>query len=217
MPVAVGEDHIAADRSGDVVRIGPDGQVVWRRELPALGGVARAPVFLPRKPGHLLLVTEDGEAWVIEAATGEADGPWEVGSPPVAGPIASQDGVIASFADGQVLRWDVSLKPTPVGSKNPALELDEHRHGADSGLFVQRRVSAAQGRLASPWTDWTVEAREGVFAVLQQGHSEPLFTVRRKGDWVWLAWEAPHALAPRGRLWTSDGAGLRAFQPATVP
>ena len=39
------------------------------------------------------------------------------------------------------------------------------------------------------------------------------FTVRRTGDWQFLAWEAPNAKIPGGRLWISDDAGLRAFEP----
>jgi hypothetical protein len=37
--------------------------------------------------------------------------------------------------------------------------------------------------------------------------------VRRAGDWSLLAWEAPSARLPDGRLWVGDGAGLRAFLP----
>jgi hypothetical protein len=33
------------------------------------------------------------------------------------------------------------------------------------------------------------------------------------GEWNYVAWEAPRARVPRGRLWVSDGFGLRAFTP----
>jgi len=212
MPVAVGEDHIATDRDGNVTRLTPEGEVVWSLDLPALGGVARAPVFLPRRPGYMLLVTEDGEAWLIEAETGESDGPWEVGSPPVLGPTSTPEGVFASFADGQTLRWDATLKPTPVKFEQYP-QAGAFPYGSSSGLHVLRSNSGSGASLESPWTDWTVEVRKDIFCVVQEGVDAPLFTVRREGDWVWMAWEAPHALAPRGRLWTSDGLGLRSFQP----
>ena len=38
------------------------------------------------------------------------------------------------------------------------------------------------------------------------------FAVGRSGEWSYVAWEAPSARSPRGRLWLSDGAGLRAFE-----
>ena len=37
--------------------------------------------------------------------------------------------------------------------------------------------------------------------------------VERKGNWSFLAWEAPNSTLPFGRLWVSDDAGLRAYLP----
>ncbi len=39
------------------------------------------------------------------------------------------------------------------------------------------------------------------------------FAVRRSGDWVYVAWEAPRSDLLRGRLWISDEAGLRGIEP----
>ena len=33
----------------------------------------------------------------------------------------------------------------------------------------------------------------------------------RTGDWVFVAWEAPKAMVPNGRLWVSDEKGLRSY------
>lgn len=212
MPVAVGADHVAADRNGTIARLTQDNEAVWNRKLPALGGVARAPVFMPKRPGHLLLLTEDGDAWLIEADTGDADGPYEVGSPPTLGPISTPEGVVAIFADGQALIWSNGLRPDPT-TLEAHPEVKQAAYGSTAGLHVLRSNAGNGASLRSPWTDWTVEAKDGVFLVLQDGAEQPLFTVRREGDWSWMAWEAPHALAPKGRLWTSDGLGLRSFDP----
>jgi len=48
---------------------------------------------------------------------------------------------------------------------------------------------------------------------LAGGMVEKVLTVRRTGNWEFMAWEAPSAELPSGRLWISDGAGLRAFRP----
>src|SRR5262249_8702355 len=61
LPVSVGEDHVVCDRAGGIARLSKGGHLAWHAKLASLGGVGRAPVFMPRNQGRLLLVTEDGE------------------------------------------------------------------------------------------------------------------------------------------------------------
>ena len=215
LPVAAGRDHVVADRTGRVARIDEAGQVTWERELGTLGGVARAPVFLPKKPGHMLLLTEDGEAWILTASTGAVEGPYALGSPPVEGPASTPEGVVAHLADGRYVRWDTRLAPAletmqPDETLRRAVEADALR-GSLAGLEVLRRGAGGAEALDSPWTSARVEATEDAFRIVDRDSGEELFFVRREGDWTYLAWEAPHTLLPNGRLWISDAAGLRAF------
>jgi len=46
-----------------------------------------------------------------------------------------------------------------------------------------------------------------------EGSEKLSFHVRLRGEWNFLAWEAPTSKAPHGRLWLSDGDGLRAYEP----
>src|SRR5690606_24438077 len=103
----------------------------WERTLGALGGVSRAPVFLPKKPGSLMILTEDGEAWIVDARDGNLEGPYDMGSPPITGPIATQGAVVARLADGREVRWEQRLQPTDAGTSGDSSralgELDEER------------------------------------------------------------------------------------------
>jgi hypothetical protein len=221
LPVACGEDHVVVDRSGHLARLGRGDTPVWHRDLESLGGVARAPVFLPKKPGFLLLVTEDGEAWLVEASSGDVEGPYALGSPPIEGPYATETGARARFRNGNVAEWETRLKPEILNGSEvalmptpaPGVNGADGRHGAASGLAVLRRRTDGGTHLDSPWTEWGVDIEKEVYAVRAKGAEEPAFTVGREGDWTYVAWEAPHSLVPHGRLWIADGKGLRSFQP----
>jgi len=210
LPVAVGDDHVVCDRTGHLARLERGGEVVWEREISSLGGIARAPVFLPKKPGYLLLVTEDGEVWIFDAKTGEYEGPWNLGSPPVEGPAPTSEGVQARLKDGRVVTFTTRVRPTEeeAGELSPEVRL-----GATVGLAVLHRAEGAKRRLDSPWTDWSVEIGDEVFRAREGSEDEGGFVVLREGDWSFLAWEAPHARLPKGRLWISDGGGLHAYTP----
>ena len=39
------------------------------------------------------------------------------------------------------------------------------------------------------------------------------FSVEVVGNWAYVAWEAPNAKSSAGRLWISDDAGLRGYEP----
>lgn len=212
IPVGTADDHIVCDRSGNVARLSKDGALVWHTKLSSLGGVARAPVFLPKKPGFLFLLSEIGEAWILDASSGVAEGPFAVKSPPVVGPVPTSEGVRATFQDGSTIEWTTRLKPESAIAQ-PILDADEARHGSTAGMSVLRRQAGSGSSLSSPWTEWSVDIDERVFRVRAEGAKEPAFTVRRDGDWNFVAWEAPHARIPRGRLWIADGKGLRSFKP----
>ncbi|MBK8179184.1 MAG: DUF4388 domain-containing protein [Planctomycetes bacterium] len=212
-PVSVQEDHVLVDRHGSIVRLGAGGALRWQRDLESLSGFARAPLFLPTRPGTLLCLTEDGNAWLLDCADGKLEGPWEVGAPPLAGPSVDQAGVRARFSDGRELLWDTRLRPeTMEKSADPAA--GEADRGSDAGLSILRRRDASEGfKFKSQWTDWAISIQGEGYLVQEQSEEAYWFSVRRLGDWSYVAWEAPTARTPAGRLWIADGAGLRAFVP----
>lgn len=210
LPVAVGEDHIVCDRVGRLARLGAGGELRWERELSSIGGIARPPVFLPSRPDTLLLITEDGEAWFVQAESGEIEGPAELGSAPVAGPVVDADRVLALTKDGRLATWTTRLKPTLEESSDLDLGAE---FGADSGLAVLRRGESGTRFHDSPWTDWSVEITDEVFRVRREGDPEGGYAVTRSGDWTFLAWEAPRPGLEEGRLWISDGSGLAGYTP----
>lgn len=217
LPVKVGEDHVVCDRDGHIARLSKGSTLVWSHDLQSLGGVARAPVFLSKLPGRMLLATEDGDAWIVDASDGTLEGPWNYGKPPVHGPEIVGEGARLRFRDGAVFEWTDRLKPEAVteASTEPAHDLigGEDNAGPTSGLTVLRRRSSSSTVLESPWTDLEVEVGPAVFTVRTKNEGKTIFLARREADWTYVAWEAPHARAPRGRLWTSDGRGLRSFLP----
>jgi tetratricopeptide (TPR) repeat protein len=214
LPVAVGDDHVVCDRSGQIARLSKAGTPAWQHKLPSLGGVGRAPVFLPKKQGFLLVLTEDGEAWIVEAASGLLEGPWAMKSPPVHGPIATPDGVTALFRDETRALWTTRLRPEvepPVAAEDDTDAAAQR--GSSSGMAVLRRRAGEGTILESPWSNWVVEVGATVYTVRVKDSPAAAFTVLREGEWTYVAWEAPHSLIPRGRLWIADSKGLRSFLP----
>ena len=213
IPVSVGDDHVVVSRLGEMACIGADGELVWSLEVKTLSGIARAPVFLPHRSGHLLLVTEDGEAWIVEAETGHLEGPWNLNAAPTVGPAPIGGHVGVLLSGGRLVEWSDALRPerdVPATGE----EIDgEYRYGSSSGSQVARRRSGDLGRLACRWNEWVVEVQAEAYLVYNEGAAEEGYSVLRDGDWEFLAWEAPSARAPRGRLWISDGGGLRSFVP----
>lgn len=220
VPVAVGEDHVVACRGGIVARIGPDGAVRWRSEIETLSGIARAPVFLPQRPDHLLAITEDGAVWLIDVESGRLQGPWEMGSAPVVGPAPNAGHVRVRLSDGRLAVWRDSLKPLLVDpdADGAAVGVDgDYRYGSDCGLHVARRRSSTAVTAQNPWSDWVVEVLDEVFLAYREDDPDAGYAVLRTGQWGYVAWEAASPFAPEGRLWVSDGAGVRAFVPLPIP
>ncbi len=216
LPLAVGEDHLVADRRGTVARVGARGEVVWEQKTGSVAGFARCPVALPGRSGHVLAVTEDGRAWIIGIETGELEGPWDLRAAPVAGPYPVQDTVCVRLSTGELASFHTRLRPT-IAAASQSMDhnaLDErHRSGVEGGLAVLRRGSVLSDHLQSPWSDWVVQVAEEVYRVFRASDPQGGYTVHRKGEWSYLAWEAPHGKLAEGRLWISDATGLRAFAP----
>lgn len=210
-PVAVGDDHVVADRRGKLARLAKGGEIVWTIDLGSLGGIARAPVFLPKRPGNLLVVTEDGDVWIVDAASGATEGPWSAGTPPAVGPYAVGGSVRVEFRGGAKHDWRARLKPEDEPAATDA-EDSAGTAGVDAGLAMLRRTNGAT-RLESPWTEDVLTIEPEIFSVRARGATEPRFTVRREGDWSYVAFEAPRTQIPRGRLWISDARGLRSYAP----
>ncbi len=220
-PVAVGDDHVVVDRGGGIARLSRKGQVAWEGRFNSLGGVARSPVFLQGRAGHLLVVTEDGEVWIVNATDGTMEGPWTCGSQPIEGPTAALVGVRVKFKNGETYEWSSRLKPEPVTADDAALQpVDggaEGGQGSNSGLAMLRRRTSAATAFPCPWAPYTVEIGADLFTLTTKPVlNEPakvLTNVHRAGEWTYLAWEAPNVSIPHGRLWISDRKGLRAFTP----
>ncbi len=211
LPVPYEGDHLVCDRTGHVARLGAGGEIRWETELRSLGGFARTPVFLPRLDGRFLLVTEDGEAWILDAADGTPEGPWSLGARPVAGPSPTPEGALARLDDGRVVRWTERVRPEEIEDADlPDLDRD----GARAGLAVRRRAEVGLRPFDSPWSGWRVTLEEDAYRVRPAAEDAGGYAVRRDGDWSFLAWEAPTPGAPAGRLWISDGAGIAAYGPS---
>jgi len=220
-PVAVGDDHVVVDRAGGIARLSRKGQVVWEAQLNSLGGVARSPVFLQGRAGHLLVVTEDGEVWVVNATDGAMEGPWTSGSQPIEGPTAVLDGVHVKFKNGETFEWSSRLKPDLVPADDASLVPVEGGadvgQGSTSGLAMLRRRTSSATTFACPWAAYSVEIGPNLYTLSTKPFlNEPaqvLTNVHRAGEWTYVAWEAPNVSIPHGRLWISDRKGLRAFTP----
>lgn len=219
-PVAVGADHIVADRGGRLARLTPGGEVRWEIQLETLGGIGRTPQFLTARPGHLLVLSEDGDAWLCNADDGSLEGPVELGAPVLEGPYPLGGNLTAVFDNNTYAVWQDQLEPSifPVASRSQ-LELTRSSpyDEGNPSMVVLRSGRGLDPELVSPWTTWRAEVREDSYAVRRGGKGGSMFTVRRQGEWAFLAWEAPSVFMPGGRLWISDGEGLRAVLPEDAP
>ncbi len=218
IPVAIGGDEIIADRLGRVDRIDPSGEVIWTRELETLGGISRTPRFLPSRPGTLLVLSEDGKAWLIDAETGEAEGPWASNSAPKEGLLNLRNVSLAAlFDDGNMAIWEDGLIPRVQSARSLLDQPDYWQDENGSEIFdhakVLRRGTSEASDLGSSWNAWRIEVLDDRYLVRKSGREPETFTIRRVGRWQFVAWERPSALAENGRLWVSDESGLRSFLP----
>lgn len=222
LPLSVGEDHLLADRNGALARVSAKG-VAWSHKLETLGGVARAPLLLPQRAGSALVLSEDGDAWVVALESGSIEGPWSRNVAPLSGPYLVEQDVLLRYRDGTVWRWRTGATPEPLAPQdgNTALARfesqgaeSEGKWGISPNFAVLRRSSAEKFHLDSPWNDLVLDIADGRVRLGQHGQAEPVFCVDVTSDWVYVAFESPSGKdAPRGRLWISDGKGLRSFLP----
>jgi len=210
-PVPSGDDHIVADRRGHLARLDQDSHSKWEIELKTLGGIARTPVFLPNKSGWLLVVSEDGQAWLVQSQSGDVEGPRDIGSPPAAGPELTRSGVSVQFADGRVAVWSDKLEPIFYQADSFVGGAFGRENLVTPNVSVLRRSAGTAPELVSPFSNWKVVVSDGEYLV--RAPDGKGFSAERVGDWVYVAWEAPKALVPFGRLWVSDGGGLRSYVP----
>lgn len=211
-PIPSGDDHIVCDRRGRVARLGADSRTRWEVQLETLGGIARTPVFLPNKSGWLLIVSEDGQAWLVQSQTGDIEGPREIGAVPVVGPELTRSGVSVQFKDGRVAVWSDRLEP--IFYQADALVNGGPLAAANliaGDLKLLRRSAGSGTELTAPKTGWSVEVIDGEYRVVSPDGLG--FSALRQGEWNYVAWEAPKALVPQGRLWISDAGGLRSYVP----
>ncbi|MBM3989513.1 MAG: DUF4388 domain-containing protein [Planctomycetes bacterium] len=207
LPVSVDDCHIVCDREGRVARLFADGRERWAVRLKSAAGIRHAPVFLPRRPGSLLVVDELGAVWILATHDGSVEGPLELGSAPASGPRPSARGVELRLEDGRELHWQGELTPSTeqgLDAPQPAARVLE------SGFACLRRSIESGHALSSPWNQGTLDVTLTHY-VLRRADGTTLFAMARTGDWNYVAFEAPNARAPRGRAWLSDASGLKAF------
>lgn len=220
LPAVFDDRTLVCDRAGGVALLGGDGKALWTKKLGSLGGVARTPLALPGREDTALLLTEDGEAWTVALATGALEGPHTLPAPPLEGPIASGDALVARLRDGSLAVWKDGVRPEITAARDlgPNHE-DVERSLTLAGSFgvrggsVLRRRTDSGTRLSSADGQYTLVIDGANYLLQEKGKTNPLFAVQRRGEWSYLAWEAARDGAPRGRIWIADDAGLRAFEP----
>lgn len=217
LPLPVGGDVVVADRSGSIRRVGPEGELRWERNLETLGGIARTPRFLPTRPGWLLLVSEEGDCWLVSVDDGRLEGPWNAGAPPLYGPEDLGGAIAVLFDDGTLATWDHAVAPeqAPAGSQKYLMKPEEDSEYSErlDTLVCLRSSTGRDTDMGNPWTPWRVEVTDDMYLVRLRGEPERTFTVAREGRFSFVAWEKPTTSAPEGRLWVSDDAGLRSYLP----
>ena len=146
--------------------------------------------------------------------------PWSCGSPPIEGPVAIDQDVVARFRNGAHAVWTDRLRPDTLiedESADPNTRSAQARsagtqHGSTVGMAIARSGLAARDVFPSPWTGWVVQITPKAYRVSNK-KNDTSFVVRPAGDWLYVAWEAPQTSLSVGRLWVSDSDGLRAFVP----
>lgn len=219
LPVPVGAGRLLCDRSGNLALLGQDGHSLWTKRLGSLGGIARTPLELPGTPGHWLVVTEDGEAFAIDAATGELGERELLPVPPLEGPIEWNGALYIRLRDGSIAGWRDGAKASVSTARDLGPDHEELEralavagsYGARGPSVLRRRTDSAT-RLSTPDGGLTVRFDDANYFVERRGVAEPLFAVGRRGEWSYLAWEVDDASAS-ARLWIADEGGLRCVAP----
>jgi hypothetical protein len=217
LPVLVGNDLVVADRKGAVRRVGPAGEPRWTTELPTLGGIARTPRFLATRPGWMLVVSEEGLAWLVSIEDGRIEGPWDGGAPPLRGPEDLGGRLAVLFNDGKLATWSTGVEPVVSSAASQTYLLGSNEDSEYSerleNLVCLRSSTGRDPVMGNPWNSWRIEVQDDMYLVRLRQDPLRSFTVERFGRFSFVAWEKPSALVPEGRLWISDEAGLRSYVP----
>lgn len=209
-------EYIVCDRNGTLTRVAWDGTVRWRQSIKTVSGFARCPVPLPERDGQMLFLTETGSAWLIDPEDGHVEGNWELGEPPIFGPVVVGKEVHAQLRSGSLARWRNSLRPT-VDAPGRAAELDSSLLNGFQGLFSLLRPDGTRNqslRTAAPGgSGWTLKVEDSRYTVFEDGAEDRPYTIVRSGKWRYVGWETPATAGQLPVLWISDESGLRAFLP----
>ncbi|MDF1839434.1 MAG: hypothetical protein P1V35_16320, partial [Planctomycetota bacterium] len=215
IPVPYQGDRIVVDRSGSIARLKRNNGLEWKATIPTLSGVARAPVFFPGGSDKLLLITEEGAAWLVHVQDGKLEGPWELGSPPRVGPLVNSSAIHVLLANGAWAQWESTLQPEMLRSGSEPYEEESsqaYRYGPPNGMQVLRSREGESSSLKSRFTGWSATVSpDGLMVTPPDGPGG--FSTQIEGQWTFMAWEPAGTDCPEGRLWLSDGHGLRSFVP----
>ena len=197
-PLALGADFVLVDRSAGVLRCDEHGAILWRTRLQSLAGFASSPLPMPRAPDSLLVVDEDGLAWLVDARDGATRGSTRLPAALRTGPWRAADRLRVELVDGRWVEFDEDLRTR-------VLEPDSPQGSPPAGFRVLRRNDDAR-LLAASSAGWNAGVEpEGLF-VRRAGELD--FVAERGDDWEWIAFEER-----RLRLWISDGRSVRAYAP----
>ncbi len=224
VPAPIGDgstgDYIVCDRNGMIVRASWNGSIRWRQDIKTVSGIARRPVPLPSLNGEMLFLTETGSVWILDPKDGNLKGPWEIGEPPVFGPVVVGDEVHAQLRSGKLARWRTSLRPTLEDEASMSSFKDGSlRHGF-AGLFTVLRPDGVQNaELRAATADgsgWTIRVLDDKYEIYEDGREDEAFQIAKTGRWSYVAWESPARKEDHPVLWIADNVGLRAFLPPGI-
>ncbi|QDV07619.1 hypothetical protein Poly30_31470 [Planctomycetes bacterium Poly30] len=224
VPAPIGDgstgDYIICDRNGMIVRAAWDGSIRWRQDIKTVSGIARRPVPLPSLNGELLFLTETGSVWLLDPKDGHLKGPWEIGEPPVFGPIVIGDEVHAQLRSGKIARWRTSLRPLLDDQGTSSRVSDTALRNGFQGLFTVLRPDGTRGQelraATADGSGWTIRVLDEAYEVFEDGRESESFQITKNGDWSYVAWESPARKDDHPVLWIADHAGLRAFLPPGI-
>lgn len=224
VPAPIGDgssgDYIVCDRNGMIVRAAWNGSVRWRQDIKTVSGIARRPVPMPSLAGEMLFLTETGSAWLLDPKDGNLKGPWEIGEPPVFGPVVVGDEVHAQLRSGKLARWRTSLRPTLEAEATAGtFDGSSQRHGFRGLFTVLRPGGVGDAKLRAATGDgsgWTICVRDDKYEIFEDGREDEAFQIAKTGRWSYVAWESPARKEDYPVLWIADNVGLRAFLPPGI-
>jgi hypothetical protein len=199
-PLALADGCVLVDRAAHVQRRDRQGLVLWTTRLASLAGFARTPLPLEADPELLLVVDEDGLAWLVDARDGAARGPAKLPDAPRSGPWRRDGRVLLELADGEVVAFGADLDFRLV-----AADPSPRTVAQPPGFRLLARGDEARA-LEAGIDGWRATVEDGSIHVRQGGRLE--FVAERAEDWEWIAFEEGCL-----RLWVSDGRSVRVLSP----